>query len=582
MPVTPAGARAARAGAPRRRRFLPAAMSALIALSGMSLGPASAVSGPTEDRQPETSARVQAAGRSLSAEVIGYLPYWEMTSTTFSEIDLTKLTTIVLFSVGWDRAGHLRRDLAGYRAINEPATEAFVDRAQEAGVRVLVSFTSFGYTKNASFFTNPTAQATFVEEAATFVEAKGLDGADLDVELMEGIYRPGYAAVAGSLKDALRDRDRNATLTVATNGNVSGARMAEMALAAGADRAFLMGYSYRTAGSWPGPIDPLDRRAGDPGLSLTDSLNLYAAEGVPLGKVILGLPLYGRSWPTVSTALGSARRRGIPGAGDWFPYRRLGELAATGRVLRRDIVPVEATARLVRRVNGVIWQSFFDSSSTFRTKLRLVQTRGLAGAGLWALGYSNHRAEYWTAIGEVFGPPVITYARIEPSPTNSRIVTLHLRASGAQPAAQIRIANGSNAFGAWRPMTTPIRWTLPAGPAVASRTIRFQARDADGAAGRVTTRLVLYDRSHPVVATPAIVWSPLRQAWLVRYPGRDTGSGIAGYRIVLRRGGTTRTLAELRREAYLFLYIPRSAHFRITVRATDRAGNVSESVSASR
>jgi spore germination protein YaaH len=505
-----------------------------------------------------------------------------MNATTFSSIDLSKLTTIILFSVGWDRYGNLRTDLRGYRAIRSAATEAFVNRAQEAGVRVVVSFTSFGHAKNAAFFSNPTAQARFVAQAADFVAAQGLDGADLDVELMEGIYRPGYAATAGALKTALRDRDDKAVLSVATNGSVSGARMAAVAIDAGADRAFLMGYSYRTAGSSPGSIDPLRRRPGDIGLSLSASLDLYAAEGVPLGRVLLGLPLYGRSWPTVDASLGSPRRRGIAGAGAWFPYRRLSEIRATGRVLRVDFVPYESSARLVRVVDRVIWQSFYDSSATFKAKLRLVQTRNLAGAGLWALGYSNGRPEYWAAIAEVFGPVAITYARIDPSPTNTRRVDLYLRSGGAQPATEVRIANGSNAFGAWRSMTSPISWMLPAGPPVATRTLRFQAKDGDGAIGPVTTRRVLYDRTAPRVSGPSIVWSPLRRAWLVRFPASDTGSGVAGYRVVLRRGETTRVLATARRVGWILVYLPRTAHFRITVRATDRAGNASVAVSAGR
>jgi spore germination protein YaaH len=414
MTVTSPGSGLVRAATPRRRHpLLPAVLSAVVALSGTSLESAAAAA-TTTGPDVATSDAPTARARRLSSEVVGYLPYWEMTAETFASLDLDRLTTIILFSVGWDRSGNLRTDLRGYRAIRAAATQAFVDRAQEAGVRVLVSFTSFGHAKNAAFFSNPTAQATFVERAAEFVAEQGLDGADLDVELMAGIHRPGYAATAGSLKEALRDRDSKAVLTVATNGNVSGARMAAVAIDAGADRAFLMGYSYRTAGSSPGSIDPLRRRPGDAGLSLTTSLDLYAAEGVALNRVLLGLPLYGRSWPTVSSALGSPRRPGIPGAGDWFAYRELGALRASGRIVRQDTVPYEAAARIVRRVNGVYWQSFFDSSATFRAKLRLVQTRNLAGAGLWALGYSNRRPEYWAAIGEVFGPVAITYARIVP------------------------------------------------------------------------------------------------------------------------------------------------------------------------
>jgi hypothetical protein len=104
------------------------------AASARTVGPSDPAGRPAE----------QAVSNHLSAEVVGYLPYWEMKADTFSDVDLSKLTSIVLFSVGWDAAGHLVTDAPGYRAINRSDTAAFVSAAKAAGVRVLVSFTSFG------------------------------------------------------------------------------------------------------------------------------------------------------------------------------------------------------------------------------------------------------------------------------------------------------------------------------------------------------------------------------------------------------------------------------------------------------
>ena len=107
-----------------------------------------------------------APAQHLSAEVVGYLPYWEMNAATFADIDLTKVSSIVLFSVGWDAAGGLVTNAPGYQAIMRSDTTAFVAAAHAAGVRVLVSFTSFGLTKNTSFFSNAPAQLTLISEAA--------------------------------------------------------------------------------------------------------------------------------------------------------------------------------------------------------------------------------------------------------------------------------------------------------------------------------------------------------------------------------------------------------------------------------
>ena len=519
-----------------------------------------------------------AATHHLSAEVVGYLPYWEMNSGTFADIDLTKLTSVVLFSVGWDAAGHLVTDANGYRAIMRSDTAAFVAAAKAAGVRVLVSYTSFGATKNAAFFSaaNGAARATFVAEAAAFVRAHGLDGADLDVELISGAYFGAYAATTGALRTALRAANPNALVTVATNGNTSGASMAAQAIAAGADRAFLMGYAYRTAGANPpGAIDPLTRPK--PALSLSASLDLYGHYAVPLDRVLLGLPLYGRTWPTIDATIGSPRRTDIKtGSGDPFFFQDLATLHQPATFVAQDYVPVEQATRLVQNVAGVTWQSFYDSQADLEAKMRVVLQRHLAGAGLWALGYSTGRPEYWTAIGHVFGAPTVTRLAVVPSPTNTRSVTLNLTwTDGAAPATEMRIANGTSPFGAWQPIAVATSWTLPTGPTVIRRTIRVQVRDSGDAESLVASTSILLDQVRPSMTKLTVAWSSTARAWIIRYAGKDVGSGVGSYKIVLRRSGTLRILAASRVAPSYALRIPRSAHFVVVVRARDRAGNLS-------
>ena len=43
----------------------------------------------------------------------------------------------------------------------------------------------------------------FVAEATALVHARGLDGADMDIELIDGDWFDAYAATAGALKDSL-------------------------------------------------------------------------------------------------------------------------------------------------------------------------------------------------------------------------------------------------------------------------------------------------------------------------------------------------------------------------------------------
>jgi spore germination protein YaaH len=339
--------------------------------------------------------------RRLDAEVMAYLPYWELTDATVRTIDYRRLTTLAFFSVGMDGDGHLVRSAPGFAALMSDRATAVIAAAHRAGVRTIVSFSSFGLAKNAAFFSDPVAQATFVDEAAELVAARGLDGADLDVELLPGASIDAYATTAGTLAARLRNTNAIAFTSVATAAGLNGDEMAAAALSHGVGYAFLMGYDYRNNGSAvAGSIGPLARDDG--GLSLSGSLDNYAAAGVPLDRVILGLPLYGRTWPTIDGSLRAPVVAG--GSGDVFRIRQLSQLRAAGTVIGEDVDAAESSARLVYTVGGQVWQAYYDSPATLELKLGLVGGRRLAGAGFWALGYDRDPA-YWNVIGRAFGGP---------------------------------------------------------------------------------------------------------------------------------------------------------------------------------
>jgi spore germination protein YaaH len=382
-----------------------------LAVAGTTLvaGPGSAAAAPA----PLSAAQLSHA---LRGEVMGYLPYWEMNDATVGAIDYDRLTTIAFFSVGFDAAGHLDRSGRGYEALMSERATGVIEAAHAAGVRTIVSFSSFGAARNDAFFSNPASQAVFVEEAAALVASRGLDGADLDVELLGSANFDAYATTAGALTASLRATNPVAFTTVATNANVAGAKMAARALAAGVGYAFLMGYDYRTSGSTAvGSVAPLVRFGG--GLSLAASLDLYAGEQVPLERVVLGLPLYGRTWQTADAGFGPQRVTGT--AGEVFFFRDLAALQAQGTVIVADTDNVESSSRLVRDVGGLIYQTYFDTPATVAPKFDLVASRGLAGVGFWALGYEVDAA-WWDLVGATFGAPVTSADALAPELVDER------------------------------------------------------------------------------------------------------------------------------------------------------------------
>jgi len=325
-------------------------------------------------------------------EVFGYVPYWEMDDGIAGHLAETDLTTLGLFSVTHKKSGALASSERGYRRITDELGRRLIREAHQRGVRVELVYTSFGSKKNAAFFADMAAQDRTIGDLVELRDDLGVDGINVDIELLDLPDVPAYGDFVGRLRAAIRDSDDQATVSVATGAGVRGTAMAVAASAAGADRIFLMGYDYHTAGTEPGASAPLGRRDGSE-KDLIWSLDLYRDAGVPAERTILGLPLYGMSWPTAESVIGA----GATGRGDvWVPRRNLEVLGDPDNAPVFD--PIESVEVLAVRA-GSGWRAvYFDSPASLTPKLSLADSRGLAGAGFWAVGYERGLPAYTTLI----------------------------------------------------------------------------------------------------------------------------------------------------------------------------------------
>jgi hypothetical protein len=320
-------------------------------------------------------------------EVYGFVPYWEMDAGIADHVAGTDLSTLALFSVTHGRGGHLVTGAPGYRKIDGPIGRRMISEARARGTRTELVYTSFGETKNGSFFAALNPQNTTITELVRLAADLGVDGINVDVEQLAIGDISAYGLFVGRLREAVRARIPTAQVSVATTANQGGAAMAAAASVGGADRVFVMGYDYRTAGSAPGASAPLDRHDGIKDLPW--SLDLYRVAGVPVERTILGLPLYGMTWPVSGPEQGAA----ATGRGEvWIPRRNLDIL--TGAAPAPIYDPVEAVDFLAVP-DGAAWRAIYvDSPTSLTPKLRLANDCGLAGAGFWAIGYERGLPDY--------------------------------------------------------------------------------------------------------------------------------------------------------------------------------------------
>jgi spore germination protein len=304
----------------------------------------------------------------------------------------TKLTTLALFSVTQAPTGAILTKQTGYRRITGPIGRRLIAEAHDRHVRVELVFSTFGYDKNAAFFSSSDAQARTIGELVRLAGTLRVDGINVDAELVNLEQIPAYGAFVGQLRDALRAQHPRAQVSVATTATDRGALMASLAAGAGADRIFLMGYDYHWPKSEPGASAPLARRDGDP-RTLGASLDLYRTMGVPVDRTLLGLPLYGVSWPVAGPEIGALS---TAQGSTFIPRKNLDSLA--GRSDRPTYDPLEGVEFLARQ-SGSGWRAiYYDSPRSLQPKLALADERGLAGAGFWAIGYTRGLPAYTTLI----------------------------------------------------------------------------------------------------------------------------------------------------------------------------------------
>ncbi|HEY3334054.1 MAG TPA: glycoside hydrolase family 18 protein [Candidatus Limnocylindrales bacterium] len=339
-------------------------------------------------------------------ELYGLLPYWEMRDDIAGHLRDTPLTTLALFSVTHTGKGALNTGQRGYRLITGDTGATLIREAHERGTRVELVYSSFGTKRNRALFESLDRQDVLITGLVDLVRTTKADGVNVDVEALDPTLVPAYGEFVRRLRDAVRAADPADEVSAATGAGTLGAAMAVAAADAGADRVFLMGYDYRVAASSPGATAPLDRSDGGD-RSLRWSLDLYRALGVPADRLLLGLPLYGMTWPVAGPVVGAPET----GRGDaWIPRQHTDVLLDASITPLRDPTeqvdvylgasdgswgaPAPGTS-LTPAQQARTWTAMYvDSPATLATKMALANERGLAGSGFWAIGYERGLSGY--------------------------------------------------------------------------------------------------------------------------------------------------------------------------------------------
>ncbi len=317
--------------------------------------------------------------------VFGWHPYWAG-ATAYLQYNYDVLTHIAYFSYEVDTASGSFSTLRGWD------TTPLISYAHQRGVKVMLTVTNFGSNRNTEILTDTVKQWTLINTVISQLKARNGDGVNFDFETVPAAMKTNMVSFCKRAVRGIKAELPLAEVSMATPA-VNWSDGWDLAALAGiCDYIIMMGYNYFWSGSsTAGPVAPLDGENYNITRSIDDD---YIAAGVPVAKLLLGMPWYGYDWPVDD----NTRKSATTGTGSSKTYiSTLQMVISHGKTFDSS-----TSVPWMSYLSGTQWrQMWFEDSLSLLKKTKFAKDRNLAGVGIWALSYEAGRPELWSGIRSV-------------------------------------------------------------------------------------------------------------------------------------------------------------------------------------
>jgi len=364
---------------------------------------------PTGELTAETPSLLKSrSAGTLTHKVYGWHPYWAG-SMAYTFYDYSALSHIAYFSLEVDTA------TGGYTTLRGWDTTGVISYAHARGVKVTLTVTNFGSARNTELLTDTAKQWNLINTVISQLQSRNGDGVNFDFESVPATQKANMVSFCRRAVKGIKAVLPEAEISLATPAVNWSDGWDLGALAGICDYIIMMGYNYYWSGSsTAGPVAPVSGETYNIAKSINED---YLADGVPPGKLLLGVPWYGYDWPVTS----NIRKAATTGTGTSRIYNTALGLVASNTRIFDDLTGVPYISYQTTQ-----WrQMWYDDSTSLQIKSNIAKEMNLAGIGIWALSYEAGRPELWEGLKTAFitgytssgeGPPAEPAGNIQVIP----------------------------------------------------------------------------------------------------------------------------------------------------------------------
>lgn len=330
----------------------------------------------------------------LTKEVYGFHPFWM--GRAYKSYNFSLLSRIGYFSYA------VNPHNGSYNSIHSWRTTDLISLAHKYNCKVDLCVTNFGPSNNKILLRNNKAQNNLITNIISLLKEENGDGVTIDFEGLPKIHGKAFTNFIINLSTKLKAANPNYQISICLPAIDFQQAFETEILQQYVDRFIIMGYDFYGKKSLvAGPNSLL--LSGDEWykFNLHTSLNYYLNDkNMPPEMCVLALAYYGKEWQTAKGTIPSRSEK----FNNTRTYRYIQDHYGNKYNISYDTV--SSSAYYTFNDSGTWVQCWFDDVHSLGIKYDYVLSTGIAGVGIWALGFDNGYSDFWDLLAHKFSSSI--------------------------------------------------------------------------------------------------------------------------------------------------------------------------------